>query len=313
MYVGQDTDQLTDANFVSSNEFEGAQVSYPWRHLEHSEGEYDFSDIESDLATLKSAGKKLFLNIKDTGSAPEKCVPGYILKDPKYGGGVEYQVDDGGKKTGVVARRWDPEVQKRFKALLMALGKQFDGRVSGVRLSETAIDIKTHGPGVPKGFSPDIYVDAVKTNMLALKQAFPNTLVIQHANFMPEDTPDDSRLRQIYQYGIQIGVGLGESDLMLDMNALKNGEIKGNKHHHAYQIMQEGGIKGRALIVIAAEDGNYLGKTGTDDKPTGPWPDIVPSMFDFAKNGLNAQYIFWQHQEPFFTHDVIPFVRAGNQ
>jgi hypothetical protein len=314
IYVGQDPEQLKNPDFLNTKQFEGAQVAYTWKHLENckveEDCEYDFKEIEDNLVTLQNSDKQLFIYLKDTGSTPEKTVPEYLLKDPKYGGGVAVQHDEKGRGTGVVARRWDREVQTRFHALIAALGKQFDGRVAGIRLGETAIDIKTKGKDVPKGYSPQGYVEAIKRNMLAIKHAFPNSrLVYQSANFMPAETPDHSLLEQIYQYGIEIEVGLGESDLMLDMDALKKNEIKGNKHHYAYQIMQKDGIKGQALIAVTAEDGNYLGKTGDDEKPTEPWQDIVPSMFYFAKNNLNAQYIFWQTQDPFFAHDVAPYVR----
>jgi hypothetical protein len=37
----------------------------------------------------------------------------------------------------------------------------------------------------PKGFTPEAYRDAVMTNMLALKRAFPRSVAMQYANFMP--------------------------------------------------------------------------------------------------------------------------------
>ena len=36
-----------------------------------------------------------------------------------------------------MARRWDPPVQERFHKLLLALGKEFDGKVEGINLPET--------------------------------------------------------------------------------------------------------------------------------------------------------------------------------
>jgi hypothetical protein len=298
MYVGRSDEQLDDANFLATSQFEGAQVAYIWKNLERSEGDYDFDAIEEHLSKLTAHAKSLFVYVKDTGSVESVGLPTYLLHDPKYGGGFEIQTSDDGSSSSSVARRWDPEVAKRFHALLQALGDRFDGRIAGVRLGETAIDIKTSGPHVPKGFTPEGYVDAVKANMLALKQAFPRSITIQHANFMPGEHEDDSLLREIYRYGISIGVGLAESDLMPSA-----------RHHYAYGIMQEREIKGHALIGIVAEDGNYIGKTGTEEQPPPGWPNLVPSMFDFAKQRLNATHVFWQNQDPFFAHDVVPFVR----
>jgi hypothetical protein len=305
MYAGRSYEQLSDEHFTAIAAFEGAQISYLWRDLEPCDDEndcgYDFSEIDNHLRLLSDQRKELFIHIKDTTSPKKAGVPKYMVNNPKYGGGIEYQYGSDGRPNGTVARRWDPAVQKRFHDLMKELGKRFDGKVAGIRLGETAIDIKTKGLNAPKGFTPDIYVEAIKNRMQTMKEAFPNSVVIQHANFMPGEHEDHSRLRTLYKYGIEIGVGLGESDLLPKKHS-----------HYAYELMQEEGIKGRALIAVAAEDGNYLGKTGSDEKPNAPWPNIVPEMCNFAKDKLNAQYIFWQNQKPFFAHDVVPFVRAGN-
>ncbi|MFX8164841.1 hypothetical protein ABTL04_21165, partial [Acinetobacter baumannii] len=63
---------------------------------------------------------------------------------PAYGGGLVRQSDDsevnpGG--SGWVAQQWNPALRQRFQALLTALAKQFDGRILGINLPETAIDI----------------------------------------------------------------------------------------------------------------------------------------------------------------------------
>jgi hypothetical protein len=44
-----------------------------------------------------------------------------------------------------MARRWDENVRDRFKKLLVALGKEFDGKIEGVNLAETDTS-----SGVPK-------------------------------------------------------------------------------------------------------------------------------------------------------------------
>ena len=66
--------------------------------------------------------------------------------------------------------------------LLNAFGKEFDGKIEGINLQETAIGVTT---GYDPSFSPETYAASIKTNMLALKKAFPKSVSMQYANFMP--------------------------------------------------------------------------------------------------------------------------------
>jgi hypothetical protein len=60
-------------------------------------------------------------------------------------------------------------------------------------------------------FSPELYAESLKINMLALKKAFPQSTTMQYANFMPGEwlpCQDKGYLKSVYQYGQKIGVGL---------------------------------------------------------------------------------------------------------
>ena len=149
-------------------------MKYVWRQLEHGKDNYDFGDIRHDLAFLNSKGKRLFIQIQDASFDPTIVpVPRYLLDDPQYHGGADYQYnipgDDETRATpeGWVARRWDPAVRERFHKLLAAMGKEFDGKIEGINLPETAVDFGESGRLYPKGFTPDIYRDAIVANMTA--------------------------------------------------------------------------------------------------------------------------------------------------
>jgi len=86
---------------------------------------------------------------------------------------------------GWVARRWDPAVQERFRQLLLALGKEFDGKVEGINLRGDRGGIWRERKVVSKRLHPAAYRDAVITNMIALKRAFAKSVTMQYANFMP--------------------------------------------------------------------------------------------------------------------------------
>lgn len=215
VYFSRDREAIKGHALLTNGRFGGAQIMYSWRNLEPQEGKYDFSDIRDDVQYLASHGKKLFIQLQDASFSPEyKAVPPYLLTD-QYDGGVAGQFAESGKLEGWTAKRWNAKVRGRFAALLQALGHEFDGRIEGINLQETAIETTAK---TDPSFSPERYASGIKDNMTALKAAFPTSTKMVYANFMPgEWLPWDDKgyLRSIYKHGEAIGVGLGGPDLMV--------------------------------------------------------------------------------------------------
>ena len=108
-------------------------------------------------------------------------LPGYLLTD-EYDKGAVPQLNGNGEISGWVAKRWNPKVQERFALLMKALGKEFDGKVEGINLQETAIEDISK---IDFTFTQESYTESLKINMLALKKAFPRSVTMQYANFVP--------------------------------------------------------------------------------------------------------------------------------
>jgi hypothetical protein len=301
VYFARNRESLINHPLIEHPMFRGAQIMYSWRDFEPQEGVYDFSLLREDYEYLKKYGRKVFVQIQDATFNPKyKAVPDYLLTD-EYGGGALLQYDDDGKPNGWTAKRWNKKLRQRFALLLQALGKEFDGKIEGINLQETSI-----GPGKKPdpGFSEQGYVNGLKENMLALKRSFPSSTTMIYANFIPGELlpwTDKGWLRSIYQYGEEIGVGLGGPDLMVTRKAQLN---------NALALMHEG--KYTVPIGIAIQDGNYTGKTGADldyneaaDKKKSR-KNIVPLLHAFAKDFLRVSYMFWVNQDPYFKEDVMP-------
>ena len=265
-------------------------------------GEYDFSKIEEDYQYLKQYGKKLFVQLQDATFDPKyKAIPQYLLSEA-YEGGAVLQYNDEGQAEGWVAKRWTPKVRERFSLLLLALGSKYDGKIEGINLQETSIGVST---STDPSFSEQKYVEGLKANMLALKKAFPRSSTLLYANFIPGEWlpwEDKGYLRGIYQYGEEIGVGLGGPDLMVQ----RRGQL-----NHALRLMHEGNYT--VPIGIAIQDGNYIGKTGADsdyneytDQGDESHQNLVPLLHAFAKDFLRVNYMFWVNQPPYFEQDVMP-------
>jgi hypothetical protein len=304
VFFNKDRERISDAAFLGTKAFEGAQLKYTWRELERGEDGYDFSAIEHDLMFLNSKGKRLFLQLQDVSFDPTVInVPRYLLNDARYNGGADKQYsipgDDETRAVpeGWVARRWDPAVQERFHKLLLALGKDFDGKVEGINLAETAVDFGESGRLFPKDFTPATYRDAILANIRALKSAFPKSVAMQYANFMPgEWLPDKDRfyLRNVYQRAIELKVGVGGPDLL----PYQPGQMS-----HCYPLIRE--CAGRVPTGIAVQDGNYQHKNPKSEQPV-----TISEMIGFATEYLKVDYIFWCTQEPFYSKNLIPFLQA---
>lgn len=306
VFFAQDREKIKeDSKFLEMKILEGAQVAYTWRQLEPSKDEYDFSAIREDLTFLTSKGKRLFIQLQDVTFTEFRInVPRYLLKDPQYNGGADkqYRIKDNDEEhaavEGWMARRWDPAVQERFHKLLFALGKEFDGRIEGINLAETSMVVGESGRLFPKGFSFEVYRNAIITNMKALKRAFPKSVAMQYANFMPGEwraTNDKGYLRAVYQAARESKIAVGGPDLL----PYRSGQLKSS-----YPLIRE--AAGIVRTGIAVQDGNY-----EDVNPKTGKRITIPELIEFATDYLQVDYIFWCTQEPFYSDELIPFLRAN--
>ena len=301
VYVGRDREKFAEPGFIDRKGVDGFQVRYLWKQLEQGKGNYVFDEIRADLEKVTAKGKKLFIQVQDSSFTLEVIpVPKYLQQDPAYHGGVAQQMaeaDGQSKETkpyGYVARRWDPAVRERFHELLFALGKEFDGKIEGVNLAETAIDVLSTGPHVPSGFTPEAYCNALLETMAAMKKAFPRSTPMMYANFMPESAPSDepALLRRLYEEAAKLGVGMGGPDLLPNRKwQLLN----------SYPLIHK--FSRQIPMGIAVQDDNLA-----DIDPQTRKPVTVQQLIGFATDYLHVKYIFWGIQEPYFTRDVLPFL-----
>jgi hypothetical protein len=301
VFFNIDRARISEPSFIETKAFEGAQLKYTWRELEPEKGRYDFSAIRQDLSFLTSKGKKLFIQLQDASFYLSIInVPQYLLRDTRYHGGADkdYRIEDADEEhavaAGWIARRWDTAVQERFHKLLFALGKEFDGKIEGINLPETSVSFGRSGRLFPKGFTFEIYRDAVVANMRALKRAFRKSVAMQYANFMPGEwlpLDDKSYLRSIFQSARELRVGVGGPDLL----PYKPGQMK-----HSYPLIRE--YDGVAPTGIAVQWGNYEHENPKSGKRV-----TIPELLEFGTDYLKVDYIFWSTQEPFYSEQVVPF------
>ena len=302
IFVGHERERIKEPAFVENKKVVGAQIKYTWRELEPERDRYEFRALLEDLAFLEKHGKRLFVQLQDVSFGENIPVPPYLQQDPAFSGGAdrkyEFEGDDDSKEKfdGWVARRWDPAVRARFIKLIEALAKKVDGRIEGVCLPETAIGVRESSKRCPVGFTCRGYVDGLKETMSAARKAFQRSCVIQYANFMPgEFLPwtDHGYLRQIYAHADDIGAGIGGPDLLPHRKPQLN---------HSLPLIAA--RRPTTPAGLAVQDGNL-----EEINPETKKPVTVDELYNFAKNKLRLTYIFWGIQEPFYSRDILPFLR----
>lgn len=303
VFFNIDRHRVQEKSFLENRKLAGAQLKYTWKELEPDKDDYNFQAIKNDLEYLTQHGKKLFIQIQDVSFDTIVInVPDYLIEQPEYSGGVaiQYLTDDNDtiiKQDGYVARRWDPEVANRFYKLLIALGKQFDGKIEGINLPETAVGFGESGSLFPKGFSPEVYNKAILKQMKVAKQAFPKSVVIQYANFMPgEWLPWNNKgyLEGLYQYARENTIGMGGPDIKIYKKAQMN---------HSYKFLKE--FSDAIKTGIAVQWGNY-----EEINPKTGKKVTIDEIYTFGENEIGLDYIFWSTQEPYYTHYLIPYLKV---
>lgn len=296
VYFARDHELVSDSIFLDHPGIVGAQLTYTWRELEPERDRYDFAAIREQLDLLRSHGKRLFLQISDVTFSERPPVPDYLLSDPAFQGGAARKYEGSeGVFDGWVARRWDPAVRARFARLLDALAREFDGVIEGVNLPETAIgfeDPQFH----PPGFSFDAYAEAVLAEVTDARKAFTRSCVIVYANFMPgERLPEVDRgyLRSIYGLAERIGAGVGGPDLL----PFREGQ-------QANSLPLIANRPSGVIAGLAVQDRNLA-----DLDPGTGQPVTVDALYRYAVDRLRLDYIFWGVEEPYFSRDILPYLR----
>ena len=202
-------------SLLQNPNIKGVQIIYSWKALEPRENVYNFNTINIDLKFLQSMHKALFIQIQDRSFNP-KVIPvlNYLLSK-KYRGGIAEQTDFPGEgkplSEGWVAKQWVPSVQHRFQKLLIALGKQFDGKIKGINLPETAIDLNKNK--MPPYFTCNRYFDSIINNLKVLRSAFKKSNVVQYINFFPcEWNNDHHYMSRLFRFARENNIGLGGPD-----------------------------------------------------------------------------------------------------
>lgn len=276
---------------ITRKDIGGVQIVYNWKSLEPEKDVYDFSGIEKDLNYLTQLDRKLFIQLQDRFFERQaRYVPDYILKDKEYNGGLVPQYDNPGENqpigNGWVTQQWNPEVRKRFQKLIGELAKKFDGKIQGINLPETAIDLNIKKDKT--GFSCDAYFQAELENLKFTRSVFEKSYVLQYVNFFPCEWENDYQyMSRLFEFAEKNNIGLGGPDIVPGKNAqMKN----------SYPFFNQ--YKGKlSLVAMAVQE-----PTLTYKNPKTKKPFTKDEFVNYAQNYLGVNIIFWSVESPWLNN-----------
>lgn len=160
----------------------GISIRQDWAALEPSEGNFDWTFLDAQVAAAAASGKVILLRINTQAGKP-----GWVTTAIQQAGGLFFTFDDNGVPTTIPVF-WDPTFLAKKKAMITALGAHFtnDPTVKIVVASfanSTSEDwsVPHTGPDVANwftvGYTTEKMLDAGKQIIDTTMAAFPNQYV----------------------------------------------------------------------------------------------------------------------------------------
>jgi hypothetical protein len=274
----------------------GMSKRYTWRSLEPTLGNYNFSEIKSDLNWAAAYGMRLVVMIEDKTFVLERPTPAYLDKyTPRNRAG------------GFTVVRWSPYVVGRFNALVRALGARFDSHrnFEGIATQETSLGFDA-GILDAYGFTPEKYRDAYINMLTSAANSLPTSRVFWYMNFFPRK---QEYIGSIASAVAGKGVIMGGPDVLPDSKALVT---------RAYPFYDQ--FRYKMPLFAQVEDICYRHPHATSGYSTKYW--TMPEQFRYARDKLHVDYMFWVRitkREPAGSYawlDALPVVsnhRTFNQ
>ena len=245
----------------------GIMKKYSWRQLEPTQGNYNFSMIQSDLNWAQAYGMQLIIMIEDKTFKSVRPNPGYLDK-----------VTPRNRTGGYTIARWHPTVVTRYKALTTALGQRFDSHrnFEGIAQQESAL-------GLPSttlqslGYTPEKYRDALIASFGHALNAMPRSRVFWYQNFFVGN--------QAYIGAVAAALGpkglvMAGPDVLPDQASLVQ---------KSYPFFRQ--FKDKMHLGIQVEGICYRALHKTAGYSTKYW--TMPELFRYARDQLHVNYMFW--------------------
>jgi hypothetical protein len=307
--------------------FRGLQRTYYWKDLETSFHTYNFQKIDDELAAMAAIdpNHKLIIQFSFKSWEPgggNYAYPTYIHDNPAgiygdpygspAGSGVGYYATtDTGNHYPFI---WNVYVQNRMKEMLQALGDRYDDnlQVECINMCESATGGATSTLNL---VSDGEYGDAIVTLFTAMKTSFPDTQVIQYANF-----PKSQQVKYAYNCLLQ-HVGWGGPDVVQNdvvnspgsAPSLVGTATSPGTYAFYWDYWNYSGVHSATYLgsTYNLTIGNQVVKGAAVQNEDYTWSAGFANNYLNATTALHLNYMFWQAQWSSGNNtQVIDFVRT---
>ncbi|MEX0707144.1 MAG: hypothetical protein WD078_04220 [Woeseia sp.] len=284
--------QATMAASITSG-VKGFLKRYTWRELEPSEGQYDFSEMKSDLDFAASQGMHLIVMVEDKTFVNEMPTPSYLSWYTRKN-----------RAGGYTVARWAPKVVTRHKALLSAIGARFDGNAyfEGVATQETAPSL-SNAELDATGYTPEKFRDALIDILSHGARELPKSRMFFFMNYLPRQ---QSYIGDVASAVASKGVVMGGPDVMPDEHSLQE---------HTYPFYRE--FAGKMPLFGQVEPICYHHQHADKTKSTKYW--TPGELFRYARDNLDVNYMFWVNYpralywDSYDYYDTLPVIGNNPQ
>ena len=160
----------------------GMSIRQDWAELEPSEGNFDWSYLDSEIARATAAGKAVLLRIRTQSGKPA-----WVTTAIENAGGTFFTFDDDGV-SATIPVFWNPTFLTKKKAMIAALGAHFTANPTIKVVAASFANASSEDWNVPHtpadvqnwfaaGYTTDKLLDAGKQIIDATMAAFPNQYV----------------------------------------------------------------------------------------------------------------------------------------
>jgi hypothetical protein len=167
---------------LTNPDVDGVSLRQLWSEIEPTEGVFDFSYLDSTIATCASYGKQVLVRIGTMGARPA-----WVDEAVRNNGGLFFNFLDGDVPTTIPVF-WDPTYLAKKSALIAALGAHFTNNPTITIVVASFANATSEDWNVPHtpeyvlqwqelGYTSALMVDAGAQIIDATMNAFPNQFV----------------------------------------------------------------------------------------------------------------------------------------
>jgi len=181
-YLNPSDGKAANDDVLANPDVAGISIRYGWLGLEPTEGVFDWTFLDSEVARAAAAGKTVLLRIVSQAGKPQ-----WVTNAVVNAGGSFFTFNDGGTNTSIPVF-WDPTFVAKKKAMIAALGAHFGNNPTVSIVSASFANATSEDWNVPHtsdlvtqwlalGWTSEKMLDVGKQIVDATMTAFPNACV----------------------------------------------------------------------------------------------------------------------------------------